>query len=226
MIRNQNPTKLTRNLSRISSENHFFNYSMIRNEFPSMANDTLDNWIGKLLPNTRLIIEPLILGCQTVLFYKNGCLTKGFYRREYESFIDLKRIRNIPHQLHLDIDVKIRGQIYHPGFLALSNNARKCPLRYLKTNEEELNFCSFQIINSDQNHYQSLIELKKLGFEVPSAEFTTITSPLHMYLQLFKARKIFEHYPAEGIVLKVNSRKLQKQMGENNLFVNWAYAVK
>ena len=54
--------------------------------------------------------------------------------------------------------------------------------------------------------------LQKLGFEIPGAEHTN-PSGVEIYRQFWKEGKIFSSYPMEGIVLTVNSRKLQKQFG-------------
>ena len=38
---------------------------------------------------------------------------------------------------------------------------------------------------------------------------------------------VFCNFPHSlGIILKVNSRKLQKQLGESSLCINWAYALR
>ena len=50
--------------------------------------------------------------------------------------------------------------------------------------EEALKFCAFQILNSNQNQYQSLKELQKLGFEVPETQFTKFKSEVDLYVQL------------------------------------------
>ena len=76
------------------------------------------------------------------------------------------------------------------------------------------------------NHFQSLQELRHLKFEIPENEFTNFISDIEIYLQFWKEGKLFKSYPTSGIVLKINSRKLQKQLGENNLSMNWAYAIK
>ena len=93
-------------------------------------------------------------------------------------------------------------------------------------NLEKLPFCSFQILNSDQNQYQALQGLQKLGFEIPKTEFTNFVGEVEMYRKLWQEGKLFAQYPTDGIVLKVNSRKLQKQLGENNYFSNWSLALK
>ena len=38
--------------------------------------------------------------------------------------------------------------------------------------------------------------------------------------------KFFEHLPTDGIVVKVNSRSIQKQLGQSTKCPNWAFALK
>ena len=87
-------------------------------------------------------------------------------------------------------------------------------------------FCSFQILNGELNYYSSLEVLKKLGFEIPAAEHTN-PAGIEMYRQFWKEGKLFSNYPTDGIVLTVNSRKLQKQL-ENKYSTcpEWQYAIK
>ena len=86
-------------------------------------------------------------------------------------------------------------------------------------------FCAFQIFHCNINHFQSLQELKNLNFEIPQTQFTQLISDIEIYLQCWKEGKLFKNYPTSGIVLKINSRKLQKYLGENNLSINWAYSI-
>ena len=80
--------------------------------------------------------------------------------------------------------------------------------------------------NNDHNHSSQLIELQQLGFEIPESETTNRTSQVDLYVQMWKEGKLFKQYPTDGIVIKINSRKLQKQLGENSVCPNWAFAVK
>ena len=99
-------------------------------------------------------------------------------------------------------------------------------LRKKEPTGEGLAFCAFQILNGELNYYSSLEVLKKLGLEIPAAEHTN-PSAVEMYRQFWKEGKLFSSYPTDGIVLSVNSRKLQKQL-ENKYSTcpRWQYAIK
>ena len=66
---------------------------------------------------------------------------------------------------------------------------------------------------------------KHLNFEIPQTQFTNFISDFEIYLQCWKEGKLFTSYPTNGLVLKINSRKLQKYLGENNLSIPWAYSI-
>ena len=88
------------------------------------------------------------------------------------------------------------------------------------TNRNELNYCAFHIFHCKINQYQALQELKNLDFEIPEAQFTKYISDIEIYPQCWKEGKLFEKYPTNGIVLKINSRKLQKNLGKNNMSIH------
>ena len=135
--------------------------------------------------------------------------------------------KNVPIQLQIKKNIEIRGVFYGSNLDRLSSESlainfltKKNPM------EEALKFCAFQILNSNQNQYQSLKELQKLGFEVPETEFTKFKSEVDLYVQLWRKGELFANYPTDGIVLKVNSKKLQKQLGGNLNCPKWSYAIR
>ena len=73
----------------------------------------------------------------------------------------------------------------------------------------KISFCSFQIINTRTNEYESLSYLRELGFTIPKTVEANRTSQVETYRQAWKSGKLFADYPTDGIVVKINSRKLQ-----------------
>ena len=80
--------------------------------------------------------------------------------------------------------------------------------------------------NGRLNQYETLNYLKKCGFSTPQCYFTNLTSEIEIYKKNWLERKIFVKYPTDGIVIKINSRKLQlhreKSLSKNN---EWQYAI-
>ena len=82
-------------------------------------------------------------------------------------------------------------------------------LRAADSKSDHLSFCSFQIINGRLNQHDSLKYLKKLGFTIPEYKSLNFTSQVEMYRQQWLENKLFNNYPTDGLVVKINSRKLQ-----------------
>ena len=86
--------------------------------------------------------------------------------------------------------------------------------------------CIRDRLNGRLNQYETLNYLKKCGFSTPESYFTNHTSEIQIYKKNWLDRKIFAKYPTDGIVIKINSRKLQllreKSLSKNN---EWQYAI-
>ena len=135
--------------------------------------------------------------------------------------------KNVPIQLQIKKNIEIRGVLYGPNLDGVSSEPLAINFSTkINQMEEALKFCAFQILNSNQNQYQSLKELQKLGFEVPETQFTKFKSEVDLYVQLWREGELFAKYPTDGIVLKVNSKKLQKQLGGNLNCSKWSYAIR
>ena len=134
--------------------------------------------------------------------------------------------KNIPKSLPIKKRIELRGVLYEDKNRSNKNNGNEfIEMQNFKYDLKRFRFCAFQIFHCNINHFQSLQELKHLGFEIPQTQFTNFISDIEIYLRCWKEGKLFKSYPTSGIVLKINSRKLQKYLGENNLSVHWAYAI-
>ena len=215
---------LKANLRRIDPKNSFINQG--RNLL-SIDNGNYKEWLEeKILPDTRLIIEPKIDGCAIALSYVAGVLVKAINRKGKDKTEAIKRIKNIPYRLPVDISIQLRGELYDPN--SRGTTSKSLVAGYLRKKVhigKGLSFCAFQIFSTNLNHSSQLKELEQLGFKIPEFEITNRTSQVDLYLQLWKEGKLFQQYPTDGIVIKVNSRKFQKQLGETSNYQNWAYAV-
>ena len=197
----------------------------------SLLNLGVDNykrWLDEtLLPRTRLIVEPKITGAAITVYYERGQLIKAINKEGLNKIQVIRKIRNVPIQLPIKKSIQIRGTLYAPNLDMVRSEDISIKFLYKRMSANvALAFCSFQIINSNQNQYQSLQELQKLNFEVPETEFTNFTSEVELYVKLWKEGKLFTKYPTNGIVLKINSKKLQKQLGNRKSCFNWAYSIK
>ena len=215
-------THLVNNLERITQNNSIFNNKSGQKAFQSTYQGEYKDWLETLLPNTRIIIEPKIIGSSIGINYVNGQLNKVINQNSFEITKRVQHIKSIPKCLPINNRIEISGILY------LDQNKNKKSIlktKKVETKIKKINFCAFQILNCRINHFQALKELKKLSFEVPQTQFTNFTSDIEIYRQCWKEGRLFQIYPTRGLILKVNSRKLQKLLGENNLLANWAYSI-
>ena len=92
---------LINNLDRISPGSSIFNYKSGRKAFLSLGKGNVREWLGTLLPNTRIIIEPKIIGSIIAIQYIDGKLSKAINQNS-EDITELARyLKNIPMCLQL-----------------------------------------------------------------------------------------------------------------------------
>ena len=223
---NEESNHLIRNLERISPENSIFNYKSGRKAFLSLGQGNIREWLETFLPNTRIILEPKIIGSCIGIQYINGELSKAINKNSQNITERVRSLKNIPKSLPIKNRIEIQGVLYDDKFLSTRKNESKfIETQNFKPKIERHRFCAFQICHCKINHFQSLQELKHLNFEIPQTQFTNFISDIEIYLQSWREGKLFTSYPTSGLVLKINSRRLQIYLEENNLSIHWAYAI-
>tara|TARA_Y100001968_G_scaffold330608_1_gene382935 strand:+ start:732 stop:1490 length:759 start_codon:yes stop_codon:yes gene_type:complete len=215
--------QLESNLLRIDPKNDYFNKKVF---LPSLSKGREDVFLEKLLPDTRLIIAPKIDGCAIALSYRDGTLKKAISRRGKDVTNAIRTVENIPQSISIRSTLHVRGELFGRGF-SPANSQRLASGLFRKRDPDGqgLSFCSYQILNGELNYFSSLQSLESLGFEIPETEFTNYTSDVEHYRILWKEGKLFTDYPTDGIVLTVNSRKLQKQLNNQIICSDWQYAI-
>ena len=217
---------LVRNLERISPDNSIFNYKSGRKAFLSLGQGNIREWLEIFLPNTRIILEPKIIGSIIGIQYINGELNKVINKNSQDITESVRSLKTIPKSLAIKNRLEIQGVLYDNKNLSTRKNETEfIDIQNFISKSKRLKFCAFQICQCKINHFQSLQELKHLNFEIPQTQFTNFISDIEIYLQCWREGKLFTSYPTNGLVLKINSRKLQKYLGENNLSIPWAYAI-
>ena len=217
---------LIQNLERITARNTIFNKEPGEKAFLSLGQGNISEWLSTLLPNTRLIIEPKIIGSSIAIQYLNGKLKKAINKNSKDITKEIVSINSIPKIIPLKKRIELRGVVYeniNSYVKAINNNLLDS--HKAKDGNKGFKFCAFHIFNCNVNHYQALQELKELDFKIPQTEITKYISDVANYRQYWEEGLLFKKYPTNGIVIKVNSRKLQKYLGDNNVKVNWAYAI-
>ena len=64
-----------------------------------------------------------------------------------------------------------------------------------------------------------------MGFTIPKLVEANRTSQVETYRQAWKSGKLFADYPTDGIVVKINSRKLQllRRKSMSSIFLKMAF---
>ena len=195
---------------------------------PRLEHKNYKKFLKSLLKNTRLSIQPKIDGCAIALRYINGKLSKAITINRSDVSCKIKQIKDIPNSIPVKRDFQIRGELYATNHA--SGFSKRITSKFLKDKEgigEGLSFCCFQILNGRLNQYETLNYLKKCGFSTPHSYFSNFTSQVEIYKKQWLEGEIFAKYPTDGIVIKINSRKLQL-LRETSFSKNkeWQYAIK
>ena len=121
----------------------------------------------------------------------------------------------------------VRGELYAINeFAPKSQRIAAAQLRRIQPECHLLSFMAFQIINSQNNHKENLQTLGEYGFNVvPYVEANTYDEIKKCHNDWLDGR-FLEHLPTDGIVVKVNSRSIQKQLGQSTRCPLWAVALK
>jgi len=218
--------QLEKNLLRTDPKCNYFNQrrSLL---LPSIAKDDYKEFLTSLLKNTRLSIQPKIDGCAIAIKYINGKFSKAITRTGSDVSSKIKKIKNVPSSLPIQRDFQVRGELYSPDNTpCFSQTTTSEYLNNKKRITGNFSFCCFQILNGRLNQYETLNYLKKCGFNTPHSYFTNFTSQVELFRKRWLDGKIFSNYPTDGIVIKINSRKLQL-LRETNLsrYNEWQYAI-
>ena len=164
------------------------------------------------MPDTRLIIEPKIDGCAIAIQYIDGELVKAIARKGGDVTNKIKDIPDVPSKIKIKGLIQVRGELFNPSEYERPSYSQRQAGGYLRSassTSNHLSFCAFQIINGRLNQHDSLQYLKKLGFTIPEYKSLNFTSQVEMYRQQWLEKKLFNNYPTDGLVVKINSRKLQ-----------------
>ena len=123
---------------------------------------------------------------------------------------------------------QVRGELYTPN--RTSNFSKRIANGFLRAKEgfrKDLSFCSFQILNSRLNQFEAKKYLKKLGFSTTHDIYCNFTSQIEILRKKWIDGELFKDYPTNGIVVKINSRKLQLIREKSyGVYPYWQMAIK
>jgi len=221
--------KLEAKLFRVDPKANYFSKKSIL-PLPSLPKDSIKEFLEGLLPDTRLIIEPKIDGCAIALQYIDGELIKAISRKGGDITNKIKKIPDVPPKIKVQGLIQIRGELYAPADYERPSYSQRQAAAFIRaadSKSDHLSFCSFQIINGRLNQHDSLQYLKKLGFTIPGYKSLNFITQVDMYRKQWSDKNLFSNYPTDGIVVKINSRKLQLLREKSNeVYPYWQMASK
>ena len=221
--------QLENNLKRVSPNCDYFTTKKAL-PLPSLPKNKIKEFVQGLLPNTRLILEPKIDGCAIAIQYINGELVKAISRKGGDLTKKIKAIPDVPYTVKVKGLFQVRGELFNPSEYQRPTYSQRQAAGYLRaadTKSDYLSFCSFQIINGRLNQHDSLVYLKKLGFTIPEYKSLNFTTQVEMYRKQWVDKDLFNNYPTDGIVVKINSRKLQLiREKSSGCYPYWQMAIK
>lgn len=203
----------------------------------------------------ELVAELKIDGLAIALTYENGLFKRGVTRGDgiegEDITVNLKTIKAIPLKLTKPVSVEVRGEIYMPvtsfeklneenlkngeKLFANPRNAASGSLRQLDsriTAKRDLSmFCYTAIIEDGdykpQNHYDSLMYLKELGFKInPNIRVCKNGREVIDYCKEWEFKRHDLNYATDGVVVKVNQFGVQEDLGFTARAPKWATAFK
>ena len=85
----------------------------------------------------------------------------------------------------------------------------------------------FKYLIQPLTNYESKKSLSNIGFTIPQDISCNFTSQVEVFRKRWLEGKLFSKYPTDGIVVKINSRKLQLIREKSNLdYPYWQVAIK
>ena len=210
LITDKSFDQLEANLFRVNPNSDYFNRKN-KLALPSLEKGDYRGFLDGLLPDTRLLIQPKIDGCAIAIKYIDGKLEKAISRKGVDVTNKIEQVKDVPKEINIRSSFMVRGELFTEQ--EAPRNSQRIASGYLRSGHDQPNskisFCSFQIINTKTNEYESLIYCRELGFTIPKFVEANRTSQVETFRQAWKSGKLFAEYPTDGIIVKINSRKLQ-----------------
>jgi DNA ligase (NAD+) len=240
---------IAHNIPLYSLENAFNREELSKWEtrWQKQINDTQD---------ASYVCELKIDGSALALTYEAGILVRGVTRGDgttgEDITLNVRTIRTIPLKLALDNPpsvVEVRGEAFLPiavfeqinrerearseVLFANPRNAAAGTLRQLDpqiVDRRKLNFFAYTLHLPDSrllSQWESLELLQQMGFLVnPHRQLCPSLADVEAYYQHWENRRKDLAYLTDGVVVKINSYKLQQRLGFTQKFPRWAIALK
>lgn len=215
---------------------------------------SFDNRIKKEGFTPQYVCELKIDGLSVSLHYEKGKLITAATRGDGQVGEDITHnvltIKTVPLVLKQPIDIEVRGEIYmskaslkkineerernHQPLLQNCRNAAAGSIRQLDSKvaaSRKLDCWIYHLPNPEDygitTHQEALDFMKKLGFKTnPNNRLVTDVDGILDYISEKGKERPSLPYDIDGVVIKVNSIRMQKQLGFTAHHPKWATAYK
>lgn len=219
--------ELTNRLHSINPNHKLFGKPFGGDSLLSLDNTRFDEWYRGKRKNTPLVVEPKIDGVALGLTYQNGKLHRAFTRSGRDVTSYAMQVADIPLEVPRSGRFVVRGELYaYNEQSPKSQRVAAANLRRLQPESHLLSFIGFQIINSQNDHINNLKVLIDYSFNVVPFNIAHTYDEVINYHNDWLDGKYMNFLPTDGIVVKVNNRSIQKQLGQSNKCPLWALALK
>jgi len=215
-----------------------------------------DNRVAKLTGGNdyQYTAELKFDGLAIAIRYKNGLLhqaiTRGDGTKGDDVTANVKTIRSIPHQLkgEFPVDLEVRGElfIHKAAFVKMNEerirlgespyaNPRNTAAGTLKIQDSSevakrpLDGFLYQMLEHGGalNHYQSIEMMRSYGLPVDEAtKLCDSINDVWDFIIYWDQERHNLSFDIDGVVVKVNSRLQQEEMGFTSKFPRWAMSYK
>lgn len=239
-------------LSGFEKYQHPFPLYSLQDAFSKEELEAFDRRVKSEFPKAEYIAELKIDGLSISLSYESGRLVTGATRGDGsvgENITEnIKKIKDIPHQLKDDITITVRGEAYmsrssfqkinlerqENGETEFANprNAAAGTLRQLDTSivaRRELASFLYQEASPSQaqNQEDVLEKLEALGFSVNKKRLISSSmQDIWSFITQVEDERDNLSYDIDGIVIKVNNLAMQEELGFTIKAPRWAIAYK
>ncbi len=241
-------TKVISEFQKVTHDTPMFSLSNVFNE--EEVRD-FDKKIRKEFPNCEYVCELKMDGLAVSLNYEKGVFKRAATRGDGVVGEDITHnvltIKSLPLKLKEPVDLEVRGEIYmskksfnecnkkreEEGLPLFQNprNAAAGSIRQLDSKiakERDLDIYLYHLPNTPlKTHYETMEYLKKLGLPTnPNLTLAKSADDIITYIEHWTQNRPQLPYEIDGIVIKVNSLAMQRELGQTAKYPKWATAYK
>ena len=190
----------------------------------SLNHEIFSDWRDRLPADTAFVVEPKIDGCAVALRYVNGRLAAAWTRSGRSAMPAIDLVESVPRRIKASGTVQVNGELYGVGIEKSQQDAAKSLNK--TPNGDGLAFMAYTLVDAQGDELASLQTMSKWGFIVPDALVCTRDSGVVALHRRWENDDLFQSLPTDGIVVKVLSHDLQRELGVTPKYPCWALAMK